>query len=352
MESDIAAYRSLEPSADTSAEDVPVKVRSLARVRLERELQGMYNAERRRNHTIAGSVLAMSVLLLLLLGLSVIDITPYVRREERITIPIQLLEYGVVGSSEANKGNLSAEGTATKAPASAQSLADAVKAKTQVQAAQNQTAQTQTTTKTPPQTTPIPATPPKTLASASTTAKPREYTQPSFTKPVQEERSAKAEKANDEKPNTSKQEPSKQEPAKQEPAQKQESTTLASNSTPQKTSVGTQQGSTSPDAEGLGRFGSGAGRGQGYGLEWGGGGNRVVLHKELPKYPPGMNTSTQIKIRFTVNPNGTVGMILPMQKGDPLLERAAIEALRRWQFNPLQETKEMVGFITFTFRVQ
>ncbi len=334
MESDIAAYRSLEMSGETSAEDAPVKVRSLARVRLERELQGMYHTERRRNHTIAGSVLAMSVLLLLLIGISVIDITPYVRREERVTIPIQLLEYGVVGSSEANKGNLSTEGTATKAPAPAQSLADAAKAPAQM-----------TTKATPPPTPPTttaPATTPKTLASATTAAKPREYTQPSFTKPVQEERAKASEKTNNEKPDNT----------KQEPAPKQESTTLASNSTPQKTSVGTQQGSTSPDAEGLGRFGSGAGRGQGYGLEWGGGGNRVVLHKELPKYPAGMNTSTQIKIRFTVNPNGTVGVILPMQKGDPLLERAAIEALRRWQFNPLQETKEMVGFITFTFRVQ
>jgi outer membrane biosynthesis protein TonB len=35
-----------------------------------------------------------------------------------------------------------------------------------------------------------------------------------------------------------------------------------------------------------------------------------------------------------------------------VLERAAIEALRRWQFNPMSDGKEMVGFITFTFRVQ
>jgi TonB family protein len=41
-----------------------------------------------------------------------------------------------------------------------------------------------------------------------------------------------------------------------------------------------------------------------------------------------------------------------MQKGDPMLERAALEALRRWQFNPTGDDKEMVGFITFTFRVQ
>jgi TonB family protein len=288
-------------------QEPPVKVRSLARLRLDRELNGLYHADRRKQNTMIGSASALAVLLLLLFVMNILDITPYTRREERKTIPIQLLQYGVVGSREANKGNLSQEGKATKAAQSPELLADAAKIN----------APTAKTTPTPP---------PQTAQTLASNTKPREYTQPSYVKPVQDEKSPKAETSQD-----------------------KSSQDKASSA---KTAVGSEQGSTAAEAEGIGRFGAGTGRGEGYGLEWGGGGNRVVLHKELPKYPSGVNTTTQIKMRFTVNPNGTVAMILPMQKGDPLLERAAIQALRRWQFNPLNDTKEMVGFITFTFRIQ
>lgn len=110
--------------------------------------------------------------------------------------------------------------------------------------------------------------------------------------------------------------------------------------------------SGSPEGYGLGEEGYGKGKGLGFGdIEWGGGGNRIVLYKKLPTYPPGVNTAAQIKIRFVVLADGTVGSTMPMQKGDPALERAAIEALRQWRFNPLKEHKEMVGIITFTFKL-
>lgn len=109
-----------------------------------------------------------------------------------------------------------------------------------------------------------------------------------------------------------------------------------------------------PDGEingtGLGSRGSGKGKGTGFGdIEWGGGGNRVVLQKHLPKFPDGVKTSAQIKIRFTVLPDGTVGKIIPLQKADPRLERAAMDALRKWRFNPLAEDIEMVGTIPLSF---
>jgi TonB family protein len=56
-------------------------------------------------------------------------------------------------------------------------------------------------------------------------------------------------------------------------------------------------------------------------------------------------------LKFTVSPEGVVTSIIPLQKGDPVLERSAIEALRQWRFNRLKENKEMYGIITFTFRV-
>jgi TonB family protein len=86
-------------------------------------------------------------------------------------------------------------------------------------------------------------------------------------------------------------------------------------------------------------------------IEWGGGGNRVVLFKKLPKYPPGVNTEAVIRIRFTVSPKGNVINAFPLQKGDPLLEKAALDAIKKWRFNPLKDDREMYGIITFTFRL-
>ncbi len=106
------------------------------------------------------------------------------------------------------------------------------------------------------------------------------------------------------------------------------------------------------DGTGLGDKGLGPGAGFGLGdIEWGGGGNRVVLYKVLPKYPAGYNVNAQIKLKFTVSADGVVTSIVPLQKGDPVLERVAIEALRQWRFNRLKENKEMYGIITFTFKV-
>jgi len=114
--------------------------------------------------------------------------------------------------------------------------------------------------------------------------------------------------------------------------------------------IGKPSGST--DGTGLGDKGIGPGAGFGLGdIEWGGGGNRIVLYKVLPKYPPNYNVNAQIKLKFTVSPEGVVTSIIPLQKGDPVLERSAIEALRQWRFNRLKENKEMYGIITFTFRV-
>lgn len=115
-----------------------------------------------------------------------------------------------------------------------------------------------------------------------------------------------------------------------------------------KRNVGSNDGSES--GTGLGDIGSGSGSGLGFGeIEWGGGGSRIVIHKKLPKYPDGVNTSARIRIKFTVSKNGNVTQMIPLQKGHPVLENAAMNALKQWRFNPLKEDKEMYGIITFTF---
>jgi len=112
--------------------------------------------------------------------------------------------------------------------------------------------------------------------------------------------------------------------------------------------IGTKDGIT--DGSGLSSRGTGKGKGYGFGdIEWGGGGNRIVLHKPLPKFPTGVNTNAELKFRFTVLPDGSVGRIITLQKADPRLETAALTALRQWRFNVLKEDVVMEGVIPLSF---
>jgi len=104
------------------------------------------------------------------------------------------------------------------------------------------------------------------------------------------------------------------------------------------------------DGNGLGSRGTGKGAGYGFGdIEWGGGGNRIVLHKPLPRFPSGVNTSAELRFKFSVLPDGTVGKIIPLQKADPRLEQAALAALRQWRFNVLKQEVVMEGIIPLSF---
>lgn len=104
---------------------------------------------------------------------------------------------------------------------------------------------------------------------------------------------------------------------------------------------------------GLGDKGFGSGSGRGFGdIDWGGGGNRVVLFKKVPQYPAGVNTSGTIKIQFTVLMDGTIDKMYPLEKADPRLERAAMDALRQWRFNSISQNVVQVGIITLTFKLR
>lgn len=104
---------------------------------------------------------------------------------------------------------------------------------------------------------------------------------------------------------------------------------------------------------GLGDRGFGKGAGHGFGdIDWGGGGNRIVIYKKVPEYPPGVNASGTIRIQFTVLRDGTVDKMFPLEKADPRLEKAAMDALRQWRFNQIQENIVQVGIITLTFKLR
>ena len=79
---------------------------------------------------------------------------------------------------------------------------------------------------------------------------------------------------------------------------------------------------------------------------------RQIVTEVLPEYPLGLNKEAVIKIRFTVLPNGSVGEMVPLQKGEATLEEITMKAFRRWRFNPLPPDIPQVsqtGVITFRY---
>jgi len=113
--------------------------------------------------------------------------------------------------------------------------------------------------------------------------------------------------------------------------------------------VGSKDGSD--DGTGLGWVGSGPGKGLGYGdIDWGGGGNRTVVSKVLPKFPPG-TLNTEVKLRFRVLADGTVSLVWPVRRGgNPKVDQEAMRVLKQWRFNKLSSGVEMEGTITFVFK--
>jgi TonB family protein len=105
------------------------------------------------------------------------------------------------------------------------------------------------------------------------------------------------------------------------------------------------------DGTGLGWVGSGPGKGLGYGdIDWGGGGNRTVVSKVLPKFPPG-TLNTEVRVKFRVLPDGTVSLVWPVRRGgNPAVDQEVLRVMKQWRFNKLPTNVDMEGAITFVFR--
>jgi protein TonB len=100
-------------------------------------------------------------------------------------------------------------------------------------------------------------------------------------------------------------------------------------------------------AEGEGSFG--------FDIEWGGKGKRKIYSYSLPLYPGGVKKEVDIKLQFTILPDGTIGTIIPKIKADTKLENAAINSLRQWRFEalaPSQKQVEQTAVIVFPYRLQ
>lgn len=65
---------------------------------------------------------------------------------------------------------------------------------------------------------------------------------------------------------------------------------------------------------------------------------RTVVFKPPP--PRSTKAEGEIELKFWVLADGTIGRIIPLKRGDPLLEEEAIRYLKQWRFNPLIDSKE------------
>ncbi len=92
----------------------------------------------------------------------------------------------------------------------------------------------------------------------------------------------------------------------------------------------------------------------GFQLDFGTFGKRKIYNFNLPEYPDGVYKEIDIKLRFTIFPDGSVGKISPLVKADTRLENAAINSLRLWRFEPLPKNQksEQTAFITFPYRLK
>lgn len=113
---------------------------------------------------------------------------------------------------------------------------------------------------------------------------------------------------------------------------------------------------TKGDGFGYGPEGNGTGGGGfGFELDFGGRGVRRIYSYSLPEYPEGVSKEIDLRLRFTILPDGTVSNIIPLIKADARLEMTAINSLHQWRFEPLPSNAKQLDqtvVITFPYRLQ
>jgi protein TonB len=117
--------------------------------------------------------------------------------------------------------------------------------------------------------------------------------------------------------------------------------------------IGNGRGDGSGIGNGIGN-GIGDGMGDGIGINWGGRIRKIYSYK-IPDYPSGVSKEIDVKLRFSILPDGSVARITVLQKVDSRLEQVATDALRLWRFEPLPSNAEQttqIAVINFPFRLK
>jgi hypothetical protein len=115
----------------------------------------------------------------------------------------------------------------------------------------------------------------------------------------------------------------------------------------------TKQENSNTSNTGQGNLAKGEGS-FGFDIQWGGSGTRKIYSYSLPDYPEGVDKEIDIKLKFTIKPDGTVGSIFLLSKADTRLENAAINSLWQWRFEPLSGTQQQAdqsAVIVFPYRL-
>ena len=87
-------------------------------------------------------------------------------------------------------------------------------------------------------------------------------------------------------------------------------------------------------------------------IEWENNITRVTLNQSLPNIESDHNAT--LIFSFEVHPDGTVGIVYPLQKMNPRLEQEMMKHMRQWRFSALPEhlpQKIQQGRVRFFFRL-
>jgi len=81
---------------------------------------------------------------------------------------------------------------------------------------------------------------------------------------------------------------------------------------------------------------------------------RAIVHQP-PSPQVDIINEVEFRLKFWVLPDGTIGEVIPLKRGDAKLERIAIAYLKKWQFEPLPSEvpqRKIWGTIPIRFTVQ
>lgn len=82
---------------------------------------------------------------------------------------------------------------------------------------------------------------------------------------------------------------------------------------------------------------------------------RAIVYKPVPPQLGNIENEVALRLKFWVLPDGTIGEVIPLKRGDAQLERIAIAYLKKWQFEPLASNvpqQQIWGTIPIVFTAQ
>ena len=84
-------------------------------------------------------------------------------------------------------------------------------------------------------------------------------------------------------------------------------------------------------------------------------GTRRIIFRPPPPKVKIIESSGDIELKFWVLPDGTVGRVVPVRKGNAQLEGVAANHMKRWRFSsirPGESQREEWGLIVYRFRMR